>query len=92
MEIKKLLNEMDGEMESSPDQPGEDGYWDSKGSESFKVLINSDSAFKGRISKPQVVSFKYKDLASALSDASGLTVTRAKAKAMFDAFRRTMGL
>lgn len=60
--------------------------------ENFKILIDSETSFKGRVTKPTVVSFKYKDLADALSEASGLTVNRAKAKAMFSAFRRSMGL
>lgn len=85
MELDKLLNEMEGE-EATQEAPEETS------AEEMKILINSDSAFRGRIAKPKVVSFKYKDLASALSDASGLTINRSKAKAMFDAFKSTMGL
>ena len=58
----------------------------------MKELINNNSTFKGRITKPVVVNFKYKELSSALSEASGLTINRVKAKAMFDAFRKIMGL
>ena len=86
MEIKRLLNEV-GNASNETDLGTE---VDNK--EGIRILINSDSAFKGRISRPVVVSFKFKDLSEALSDASGLAINRAKAKAMFDAFRQVMGL
>lgn len=85
MELNKMLYEMkEEEMNVSSDEaPSQEG---------MKVLINSETSFKGRITKPAVVSFKYKDLASTLSDATGLTINREKAKAIFNALKRTMGL
>lgn len=83
MEMRNLLNEMEEKDPTTQEADTKEG---------IRVLINSDSMFKGRISRPVVVSFKFKDLAAALSDAAGITINRSKAKAMFDAFKQTMGL
>lgn len=84
MEMKRLLGEMDENDDTADQKSGE--------KEGIRVLIDSDTMFKGRISKPVVVSFKFKDLASALSDAAGITINRAKAKVMFNALKQVMGL
>lgn len=105
MELNNMLNELidkddrtlrrstssdDAEKTSENDSvfiSGDEGK-----KEGLRVLIDSDSSFKGRISKPIAISFKYKELAVALSDASGLSINRKKAKAMFSAFRNLAGL
>lgn len=83
MDFDKVLNET-----VEPENGAVEEFAQTK----MKVLIDNTSAFKGRIVKPTVVSFKYKDLMDKIKEKSGVPMTKEKAKAIFAAVREIMGV
>lgn len=83
MEFEKMIGEM-----NEPDENIEEFA----SAETMKVLIDNTTSFKGRITKPVVINLKYKDLAAKLSEATSLSITKAKAIAILKACRQLMGL
>ena len=83
--LSNLNQEEEVKEEAEAEAPEEE-------SELLRVMSDTSSVFRGKITKPVMMVIKYKDLALKLKEGLGLPMTRDRAKMVFDIVKSEMGL
>jgi hypothetical protein len=90
MKIEKFLTNL-SEREAVEEEVEEEAAPEVSG-ERMKIITDTSAVFRGKITKPVMVTFKYKELADKLRESLGMPITRDRAKTVFDIVKSMMGL